>query len=181
MYKRFLIQHLASIAPSVRWLLTALLCSVLTIFWYQFCYIPLQRVATSYRSQNELLGKQKQALEVKASLSQELARRDVQLFTILKKKCKAGSRKLALHLKHITSSLKKHSLKLLSSEQLQKKEFCDWSLTEYTYSFVGSFEEHVAFLSALSSQKSIFCKKALYRKGEGALLATCIFCCVEKG
>ena len=99
----------------------------------------------------------------------------------LKRNARLASRKLPLHLKHITSSLKKHGLKLLSSEQLHKKEFCDWTLTEYVYSFVGSFEEHAAFLSALCSQKSIFCKKALYRKGEGALLATCIFCCVEKG
>ncbi len=180
MDKRFWFHSLVQISPAARWMLSAVLLIIVSVLWYKYGYMPLRRASTFYCSQNTLLIDQKKALELKVIRSQELARRDAQLFTILKKKCKVASRKLELHIKHIVRALKKSGLILLSSEQIRKQEFSDWMLTTYEYRFVGIFDQHTLFLDALSTQKVIFCTKAVYVKGEGALLATCQFCCVEK-
>lgn len=180
MYKRFWVHSLVQISPAARWMLSAGLLIILSTLWYRYGYVPLQGASTFYRSHNTLLIDQKKALELRVIRSQELVRRDAQLFAILKKKCKSASRKLELQVKHIERALKKNGLILLSSEQLRKQEFSNWMLTTYEYRLRGTFDQHAAFLAALSAQKVVFCTKAVYAKGEGALIATCLFCCVEK-
>ena len=179
MYKRFWVHSLVQISPAARWMLSAGLLIILSTLWYRYGYVPLQGASTFYRSHNTLLIDQKKALELKVIRSQELVRRDAQLFAILKKKCKSASRKLELQVKHISVLLRRMVLYCSLLNSFENKSLAIGCLLTMTID-LGNVLTTRGVSCCIESKRVVFCTKALYAKGEGALIATCLFCCVEK-